>query len=144
MDSLRPSRTMNSIFSRGGFSLKAALLLSVLMLFLISVLAPSAFALGPKIVGASKAVWDPNTETNLSGYYFYWRTVGGAFADTSRISVGVSVAPEVDLTKILWPANGKYEIAVTAYDTAGNESGLSNIVPFDVSLPAAPANLRKK
>jgi hypothetical protein len=135
---------MDSIFKSGGFSLKAALLVSILMLFLTSILAPAAFALGPKIVGASKAVWDPNAETNLSGYYFYWRAVGGAFSDTSRISVGVSAAPEVDLTKILWPANGKYEIAVTAYDTAGNESGLSNIVPFDWSLPASPKNLRGK
>lgn len=40
--------------------------------------------------------------------------------------------------------SGKGVVFVTAFDTFGNESGESNLVPFKAVIPSAPGLLRKK
>ena len=40
--------------------------------------------------------------------------------------------------------SGKGVVFVTAFDTSGNESGESNLLPFDVVAPSVPGLLRKK
>lgn len=116
------------------------------VLFLLILLTAPAFALGPKI-DKRFALWDQNIETDLAGYYLYWRTQGGSFSDAQRIVVlptataGGKPAPSYDLMGLNFPS-GMYDVAVSAYDTSGNESGLSNIVPFDGSFPVNPKNLK--
>ena len=105
----------------------------------------SAFALGPKMVDPHTAAWDPNSETDLAGYYVYYRAVTTPvtpWSDTRRsASVAPSTTPRYDLLQLIGQ-NGQYEIMVTAFDNAGNESGPSNIVPFVLDLPGSPKNTR--
>ncbi len=107
----------------------------------ILLLASSAFAVGPYMKDPHTAAWDPNPESDLSGYYLYWRPTGGTWDNARRAQVAISPAPTFNLLTVI-NVNGNYEIAVSAFNAAGNESGMSNIVPFVVNLPSAPTNTR--
>ena len=109
------------------------------LLICIFVLAGSAFCLGPRI-DKHTAVWDANTEGDLAGYYLYWRTSEQSFSDDRRVTVGVSPSPSFDLMTLNLPS-GVYVIAVSAYNTAGNESGLSEEVTWNATIPDDPKNV---
>ena len=124
------------------------IILILAVLFCMVCFEGNALALGPYI-DKHFAIWDQNVETDLAGYYLYWRPIGGAFTNTSRVQVlptataGGKTAPSFDLMGLVL-ASGKYEIAVSAYNTAANEGVLSNIVPFDGSYPGSVKNLRNE
>jgi chitinase len=85
--------------------------------------------------------WDPNTEPDLAGYHVYW---GNASAQYGAFKATVPVMPAPTYTTPVLP-NGLYYFAVTAFNTAGLESGFSNEVSATIaSAPAAPTNLKKK
>ena len=119
--------------------------LSIIMVLVLLVLSIDVAAIGPKI-DKSIAIWNQNTETDLAGYNLYWRIPSGSFSDSNRVQVlptdkvGTHPAPSFNLAGLNL-APGNYFIAVSAYDTAGNESGLSDDVPFDASVPSAPIGL---
>jgi hypothetical protein len=118
----------------------------LVLLMLVVFFVPQTFAVGPLMVEAHTATWDANTEPDLAGYYLYWRPVTTpvtAWNNTQRVQIvsGPNIVKTYDLTLSII-INGAYQICVTAYDTAGNESGLSNIVPFPLDLPGAPRNTR--
>ena len=120
-------------------------LLLVLLAMVIMLFSVPVFAMGPLMLNAHIAAWDREADTTVTGYYIYWRTVGGtAWPTTQRspaiLQPAVGVVPTFDLTILNLP-NGSYEICATAYSMTG-ESGASNIVPFQVSIPASPANLK--
>jgi len=121
--------------------LAIGIMLSLAMLF------SHAYAVGPYVAELHKVAWDANTETDLAGYYVYYRpvTTPSTAWDNSRRSgtVVVSPTPKYDLLQLI-TINGSYEVMVTAFDTSANESGPSNIVPFVLDLPAAPKNARKE
>jgi hypothetical protein len=124
--------------------MKKKLTIGALVLFLVCVAIgmQEAGAVGPLMIDKHTAAWDANTETDLNGYYVYWRAPAGTWDNARRSArVPVSLTPTYDLLQLNLP-NGNYEIAVSALDNAGNESGMSNIVPFVVDLPAAPKNNR--
>lgn len=81
-----------------------------------------------------KAVWDANQETDLAGYYLYWRAESEMFTDTNRIDCGL--VTEYSLSG--FPSG--VILALTAYDTSENEGGFSIEVPFnkDIIPPDAP------
>jgi len=83
-----------------------------------------------------EAVWDANNEADLAGYYLYWRDPGGAFIDADKVDCGT--ATNQLLTGIV---PNKTELALTAYDSSGNESEFSNVVPFDQDsqAPSSPS-----
>ena len=80
---------------------------------------------------AGTLAWDAPTSnangspvTDLAGYKIYYGTVPGNY--TASINVGnVTSVPVTTLSSAV-PAPGLYYIAVTAYDTVGNESAYSN------------------
>ena len=117
--------------------MKNLFLALVLVLAMVS-LVSTACALGPKI-SKSTAAWDANSEPDLAGYYLYWRTTAGAFQDANRVPVATSPTPTFSLLTLNLPS-GVYVIAVSAYDTELNESGLSNEVSWDAAYPNAPQN----
>ncbi len=66
--------------------------------------------------------WNANTESNLDGYIIYYGTQSGVYS--AAVDVG-------DVTSYQFNNVGTgrtYYIAVTAYDTSGNESDYSNEV----------------
>ena len=112
------------------------LLIAFCMLFLL--VGSSVYCLGPKI-DKHIATWDANTESDLTGYHLYWRTPTGAFSDTNRVTIPKSTNPQYELLALNLP-NGTFVIAVSAYNTAGNESALSVEVTWNATIPGAPKN----
>jgi hypothetical protein len=100
---------------------------------LFSLLASSAFAL--------TASWQPNTEPDMAGYNVYVCKVKGcAVQKDASQKVGTVQHPTV---KWIFPADlVEGTLAVSAFDVSGNESGLSNQVPFDLAPPKVPAGIQ--
>jgi hypothetical protein len=68
--------------------------------------------------------WHENTEPDLAGYKLYWGT------DTLKFNVKDCKLNDFCILQNELYANLKYYFAVTAYDSAGNESAKSDIVSF--------------
>jgi len=83
-------------------------------------------------------LWDANTEADLAGYRFYHGGSPGVYDDF--IDVGNVTTYTVSIEE-----DCNCYFAVTAYDTAGNESGFSNEVMDIVNeaSPNNPTNFRK-
>lgn len=72
--------------------------------------------------------WAANTEPDLAGYKVYRRTASGAYgAAIATVSAGTLSYQATGLS-----ASTTYFFAVTAYDSAGNESGLSTEARIDI------------
>lgn len=78
------------------------------------------------IAGNVSLQWDPNSESDLAGYKVYYGTSPGQYG--TPITIGVTTTYTVSN---LVP--GTYYFAVTAYNSAGLESGFSNEVSATVS-----------
>ncbi len=79
---------------------------------------------------APSSYTDGSPLTDLAGYKIYYGTAHGNY--TSSINVGNTTSISVaDLSSSV-PASGLYYLAVTAYDTAGNESTFSNEVSISL------------
>jgi hypothetical protein len=115
------------------------------LIFIILAVSFVFVACGPKPASALPGVktwmaaWNANTETDLNGYYLYWRTTTGTFSDTNKVMCAKTATTQV-LTGIV-PNN--CILALTAFDVAGNESAFSTEVPFvkDGTAPSSPAGL---
>ena len=82
------------------------------------------------------AIWAPNTESDIAGYFLYWRNPTGTFNDTDKVQIDHPTT-EVHLTGLV----GRGDIiAVTAFDTSGNESDFSEELPF-TGAPSMPSGL---
>lgn len=95
------------------------------------------FLILPVMLSAQSIVvnWNANTETDLAGYKVYYGTASGVYG--SPIDVGkvttYTIANVLETTT--------YYIALTAYDTSGNESVKSveaSATTLDVTAPAVP------
>ncbi len=98
----------------------------------------------PIVALASTVVlqWDPNTEPDLAGYKVYQRQDTVASGSTAVFKPVQTVLKGAQTATIpnLDPAQG-YSFAITAYNTAGMESGYSNVVAV-TPFPKAPTNVR--
>lgn len=65
--------------------------------------------------------WNANSETDLAGYKVYWGVQSGNY--TNVLNVG-NVTERI-ITEYNFLDSTEYFFAITAYDTAGNESGYS-------------------
>jgi len=92
----------------------------------------SAFAL--------TASWQPNTEPDVKEYGVYACKVKGCVVEKIPAQRVATVAhPSVKWVFSTDLVEGT--LAVTALDQSGNESGLSNQVPFDLQAPKIPAGV---
>lgn len=84
-----------------------------------------------QIVSAADAVltWNPNSENDLAGYKVYVGT------DSRIYSAPIDVGRVTTWTATGLSAGATYYFAVTAYNTAGAESGFSNEVSKTLSSP---------
>lgn len=89
-----------------------------------------------------KISWNANIEADLAGYKLYYGTASGAYGtpiDVGNVtSYTVTVNPQVTTT---------YYVALTAYDTSGNESVKSDetsitVTVADTTPPAKPTGLK--
>lgn len=87
---------------------------------------------------ALTATWTPNTEADMKEYVMYMCKVKGCVVAQSA-DQQVAVIPHSQTPSWVLPASIEGTIAVSARDTSGNESGLSNQAPFDSAPPKAPA-----
>ena len=75
--------------------------------------------------GVAILTWDPNTEPDLAGYNVHYGTVSGTYSVVAN-------AGNTATYTVTGLGVGTYYFAVTAYDTSGNESGVSNEVSKSV------------
>jgi hypothetical protein len=94
--------------------------------------------------------WDKNTESDLAGYYIYYKT-GSSGAPYDGIGADEGNSPiQIPLANLSDPENPEYTIhglsdteasffVITSYDTANNESDHSNELSFQPSSQSSSA-----
>lgn len=106
-----------------------------------------AILLGLVIIGVTNSQagevvfeWEPNSEEDLAGYRLYQSTTSGEYTYGVENAVGIITAGKETFTIVL-NVDGEFWWVLTAYDTAGNESGPSNEVTTKVNYkpPSPPA-----
>ncbi len=96
---------------------------SYILLVLFAITASSV----PAWAGGAILSWNPNPERDLAGYRVYYGESSSPHAKV--VDVGLTSTPDSPVYTVNDLVEGKtYFFAVTAYDSAGNESGLSNEV----------------
>ena len=108
-----------------GFRLQKMLVNSVLAAILSLGIASTGFA------SSVNLQWDANTETDLAGYKVYYSSDPATFSGTTPVDVQQQTTATIsglDPTKA-------YNLAVTAYNAAGQESSYSNIVTIAEQSP---------
>ena len=93
-----------------------------------------AFANGGQVVFE----WDPNSEEDLAGYRLYQTTTPGSYIYGEENAIGI-IPIGTETYTLTMNVDGTFFWVLTAYDTAGNESGPSNEVTTDVNFkPPSP------
>ena len=72
--------------------------------------------------------WDPNTESDLSGYRVYYGTSSGTYDNLIDVGMGTPSGGVITYSLTNLAKGQIYCITVTAYDTFLNQSGFSNEV----------------
>lgn len=72
--------------------------------------------------------WDPNSETDLAGYKVYWGTASRTYGPPVTLNLAESGHPAPTYSVTGLPICVRQYFAVTAWSTAGLESGYSNEV----------------
>lgn len=92
---------------------------------------------------ALTAEWVRNAESDMKEYRMYLcEGANCTIAKTPAMMAATIPQPAVGvIPKWVIPAGKTGSIAVSAVDTSGNESPLSNIVFFDLTPPPAPTGL---
>lgn len=117
---------------------KIALIIFVWLCALLSS-AYYAFAHDCSLDNPCTFFWIANTESDLAGYRFYIKPLGGSYGAPLDIKPPQS-AIGVDQFKTSFGslAPGNYVASVSAYDLANNESDKSNEVAFTFIVPDFP------
>lgn len=100
--------------------------------------AMSVLAVGPKI--QCILTFTPSPSPDASGYWFYWRSATGTYADVQRKAVGTNDFVGFDL-RTIGLSKGEYIVMMTATNLAGMESDPSVEVPWHYVNPGKPSNL---
>lgn len=100
----------------------------ILLALMIIVIIPAIAFCTPGVT-PKKAVWNANTEADVAGYFIYWGASNQNYNNTDRVDVGN--VTEYNLDSVPGP-----KIALTCYDTSGNESEYSNDVNLDNTAPS--------
>src|ERR1017187_9399842 len=107
-------------------------------LILCSVLLAAVSALCPTPAAADQSVeltWDPSPSSDVAGYNVYYGPASGDY--NSMISAGA--VTDLEISGLLEGVT--YYFAVTAYDSSGQESELSNEVSYTVPGISPPGDI---
>lgn len=77
-----------------------------------------------KPAGSLSVTWLANAEPDLQGYRVYFGTAPGSYAQVR--GAGLNAGATTEFTVAGLQAGTTYYVAVTAYDTSGNESAFSS------------------
>jgi hypothetical protein len=77
-------------------------------------------------------MWDPNPEGDLAGYKLYQGVASGVYTEPPTVLQKVTTYTVTGL------APGTYFYVLTAYNTAGDESGYSNEVSTSIPINVGP------
>ncbi|HOO46359.1 MAG TPA: PKD domain-containing protein [Deltaproteobacteria bacterium] len=83
----------------------------------------------PGMAASFLVSWNANAEADLAGYKVYYGTQSGEYATT------VDVGNTTSYTSGAAEEGATYYVAVSAYDTSGNESGLSQEASVSIPVP---------
>jgi hypothetical protein len=97
---------------------RTALILAAALIFPVTLMAASL-----------QVSWNANTEADLAGYKIYYGTQSGSY--TSTINAGKAGTAAIDNLQ----TGRTYYIAISAYDTSGNESEKSSEVSIAIPVP---------
>lgn len=89
---------------------------------------------------ALTATWKANSEPDMKEYVVYMCKVKGCTVQQNPTQQ-VAVVPHSAAPSWILPNQIEGTLAVSAKDQDGNESGLSNQVPFDSLAPASPSSV---
>lgn len=110
---------------------------------------PPANVVGLTVEGTSpttiSVIWNGNIETDLAGYKVYYKKT----ADSSY-AIYTTLGTQTNVKLVGLTESTSYDIKVTAYDEAGNESALVSATSVtastgavtDIEAPSIPQNLR--
>lgn len=118
------------------------LIKEILAVVAILLITSPLWAVGPLVGSNGKMSWNVNTETDLAGYKVYIGTAPGNYTITRDVGKTPTLTAPLVQVSTFNLVDGQYYAAVTAYDTAGNESAKSVEAPFLFNgvAPAAPQN----
>lgn len=96
-----------------------------------------ATAAGPVLYQDCMLAWDANYEPDLAGYRVYLGRFPGALSRKSD----VGNVTQVPCSRVGAVTNGRWFVAVTAYDASGNESAHSIELPLQLTALPSPVPL---
>jgi hypothetical protein len=91
-------------------------------------------AAGPVLQQECTVAWTANTEPDLAGYRVYF----GKLQTQLKLAGDAGLRTSVRCSEAGATLNGQWFVSVTAYDDTGNESALSQALPFELAGLAAP------
>lgn len=99
----------------------------------------NAYALDCSVEKPCTFFWNANTESDLAGYRFYVKPLGGVYGSPLEITQPQSaIGTEQFRSSFGNLTPGNYVASVTAFDKANNESAKSNEVAFTFLVPDLP------
>lgn len=118
--------------------MKRVLICSIGLLILLAVFAAPSGG-GTVVQGTAgntvTLAWDANSEPDLAGYKVYWGRTSRRYDNSPAQTFPPSANPTYTTPAL---PNGTWYFAVTAYNSAGLESGYSNEVSTTIATAPAP------
>ncbi|HNS54651.1 MAG TPA: fibronectin type III domain-containing protein [Syntrophales bacterium] len=106
---------------------------ALLSLFVVLAVLLTILFAEPSGAATVTVAWDPNPEPTVAGYRLYYGTSSRYYTN----SVDVSNSTRCTISALVEGVT--YYMAVTAYDTSGNQSGYSNEIVYTVPAGTSPS-----
>ena len=115
------------------------------LVVLLLVWAACVFAMPLALKTPHTVICDKTTQTGVATTFIYWMPTGGTWSDTNRVAItgDLGATAGYDLTKSI-TVNGTYSVGATYADANGDESAMSNVIPFVLSVPGSPTGAALK
>ena len=125
--------------TRGFWEFKIMTCLMTVSTIVVAVVGPCerAGAAGQVLHQDCLISWNANSEPDLAGYHVYVGRLPGVLTQKSD----VEKVTQIPCSRVGAATNGQWFVAITAYDTSGNESTRPVALPFELAALPFPAPL---
>jgi hypothetical protein len=107
--------------------------LALVLAFVSSLVMPAAVHAAGEPAPAVSLAWNPNPEPDVAGYKVHFGTQSGVYSNVMDVRGSTSIA----LPQMLMGST--YYLAVSAYNTAGQEGPRSSEFSVTAAVPSSPA-----